>query len=420
MSLKIINNEFSNENGFDFRSIEEVKKIVQVLQRNTEEIIPIMELEKKLLSKKTLIIKLGADPTAPHIHLGHTIVLEKLREFQDFGFEIIFLIGDFTAQIGDPTGRSKTRPVLSKENIELNVKTYIDQIGKIININKLKVVYNSSWFYSFTGINWIQLCAKTTLSQIIERDDFSNRLEGNIPIGMHELFYPLLQGYDSVYLNADVEIGGTDQKFNMLMGRKLQDSYQKEQQVIITMPILPGIDGVQKMSKSLGNDIALTDTAQNAFLKIMSISDQLMVIYYKYILYIDKFKVEEMINHSGHIETKKKLAKKIIAKYWGDVDAEQSYNYFTSVFQKKEYKKNNLNIFKIKQKEYIIIDFVIMMKQSLSRSAARRLLDDGAISINGIKIYDYYYVYVPKQDDIIKVGKQLIYSICLIENEYKI
>ena len=421
MSLneKNINSEFGDQFEVIVRSTEEVESLLKILQRHTEEVIPVCELQKKLQYKKKLIIKLGADPTAPHIHLGHTIVLEKLREFQNFGFEVVFLIGDFTAQIGDPTGKSKTRPVLSREVIESNVQTYIDQIGKIIDINKLKIVYNSSWFNNFSSVSWIQLCAKITLSQVIERDDFSNRLQNNVPIGMHELFYPLLQGYDSVYLSADVEIGGTDQKFNMLMGRRLQDLYQKEQQVIITMPILPGIDGVQKMSKSLGNDIALTDSAQNAFLKIMSISDDLMVCYYQYILHIDISAVQSMISQDGHIETKKQLAKKIIEKYWSCQDAKNAYDYFTSVFQKKEYKKDNLNVFKVKKGEYKAIDFVVMIKPSLSRSSARRLFDDGAISINGIKINDYYYVYFPKQDDVVKIGKQIICSIGIFsENEY--
>lgn len=389
------------------------------LQKNTEEILPIGELRRKLLEKKKMIVKLGADPTAPHIHLGHIIVLEKLRDFQHCGCEIVFLIGDFTAQIGDPTGKSKTRPPLTLEQIAQNVQTYLHQISRIIDINKTNIVYNATWFSHFSSAKWIELCAKVTLAQIIERDDFAKRLQGGVPIGMHELLYPLLQGYDSVYLQADVEIGGTDQKFNMLMGRKLQEAYGQEPQVIITMPILPGIDGVQKMSKSLGNDIALTDSPKDVFLKIMSINDDLMIIYFDYLLGIAKKDCDLLISEKSHMEAKKILARGIIAKYWSQDEAEQAYCYFTEVFQKKVYNKSNLKQIEIREGSYQMIDFIVMITLDLSRTEIRRLISAGAISINGIKIKDLFYIYNPLSDDVIKIGKQVIYSLIVIKNEHE-
>lgn len=389
------------------------------LQKNTEEILPIGELRRKLLEKKKMIVKLGADPTAPHIHLGHTIVLEKLRDFQHCGCEIVFLIGDFTAQIGDPTGKSKTRPPLTLEQIAQNVQTYLHQISRIIDINKTNIVHNATWFSHFSSAKWIELCAKVTLAQIIERDDFAKRLQSSVPIGMHELLYPLLQGYDSVYLQADVEIGGTDQKFNMLMGRKLQEAYGQEPQVIITMPILPGIDGVQKMSKSLGNDIALTDSPKDVFLKIMSINDDLMIIYFDYLLGIAKKDCDLLISEKSHMEAKKILARGIIAKYWSQDEAEQAYCYFTEVFQKKVYNKSNLKQIEIREGSYQMIDFIVMITFDLSRTEIRRLISAGAISINGIKIKDLFYIYNPLSDDVIKIGKQVIYSLIVIKNEHE-
>ncbi len=399
------------------KAIRDVSVIVDSLAVNTAEIIPLPELHKKFLEKKKIIVKLGADPTAPHIHLGHAVVLDKLRDFQQCGCDIVFLIGDFTAQIGDPTGKSKTRPRLTPDQIQLNVKTYVEQIGKIIDIEQTKIVYNNSWFEKFSSEQWMHLLSKATLAQIIERDDFANRLENNIPIGMHELVYPLLQGFDSVVLEADIEIGGTDQKFNMLMGRKLQEAYGREPQVIITMPILPGTDGVQKMSKSLGNDIPLSDSPENAFIKLMSIPDSLVYQYFQYLLRQDIHYVNDLISKHSDIEVKKILAKQVVAKYWSPQGSEDGYNYFTNVIQQKNYSVGEVPVFLLLSHPYDIIDCIKNIDSTLSGSAIRRLIDAGAVSINKEKIVNYKYIYYPKQGDIIKIGKQIVFSIDIVHEK---
>lgn len=392
-----------------------VESILEMLSAGAVEILPLEVLRTKLLEKRSLKIKLGADPTSPNIHLGHVVVLEKLHDFQKLGHEIIFLIGDFTARIGDPTGKSKTRPPLSEKDVIENTKTYIDQISRVIDIKKTKIVYNNDWFSQFKGIDWIKMCSSMTVAQIIQRDDFANRLSNNTPIGLHELLYPLLQGYDSIVLEADVEIGGTDQKFNMLMGRQLQECMKKDGQVIITMPLIEGLDGAMKMSKSLKNEIALQDSAQDAFMKIMSISDVLMVNYFKHILRYTSNEIDELIFSCGPIEAKKKLAKAIIAKYWNVYDSEQSYVYFTDVIQNKKYDCSLLKKLFLDKKEYNIIDLIIYADPSLSRSGARRLLFAGAISINTIKIVDDKYTYFLNEieQDILKIGKQVLFVLCI-------
>lgn len=248
---------------------------------STEQTIPLDEFKKKLSTGKKLKIKLGADPTAPDLHLGHAVVLAKLRQFQDLGHEIIFLIGDFTARIGDPTGKSKTRPPLTEEQIKTNAKTYLEQVGKILDLSKTTLRYNSEWLGALSSTEWVKLCGQVTLARIIEREDFANRIANKQSVGFHELLYPIMQGYDSVELKADVELGGTDQTFNLLMGRYLQEQYGQEPQVIMTVPLLKGLDGVHKMSKSLGNSIGLTDPADQAYGKLMSMSDDLMWHYYE-------------------------------------------------------------------------------------------------------------------------------------------
>lgn len=391
-----------------------LKKIIM----GTNEIIPLNTLEKKLSKNQPLIIKLGADPTSPNIHLGHIVVLEKLKDFQLLGHTIIFLIGDFTARIGDPTGKSKTRPTLNEDQIINNIKTYINQISRVLDISKTKIVYNSSWFNTFSSHEWIKLTSNVTLAQIIQREDFSNRFHNNIPIGLHELIYPLLQGYDSVMLKSDIEIGGTDQKFNMLMGRQLQEIYQQEEQVIITMPIIEGLDGSQKMSKSLKNDIGLTEKPINAYLKIMSINDSLMIKYYIVLLRYTEEEVNILINQYGYIETKKLLAKIIIEKYWSKIEAKKAYDYFSEVIQNKKHDPNLLNKLIINSNtSYNIIDLLMYADKTLSKSAIRRLINAGAISINNKKIIDEKYLYINKTNqDILKIGKQKLFVIVNNEN----
>jgi tyrosyl-tRNA synthetase len=383
--------------------IEKETPKLQILA-GTEEVLPLSTLEKKLSERRPLIIKLGVDPTSANIHLGHAVVLEKLR--------------DFTARIGDPTGKSKTRPTLTEAEIAINIHTYINQIKRILDISNMEIIYNSRWFDTFSSRDWMKLTSLVTVAQIIQREDFANRLNNNTPIGMHELLYPLLQGYDSIMLNADIEIGGTDQKFNMLMGRHLQEAYGLEGQVIITMPIIEGLDGSQKMSKSLHNDIGLIEKAQVAFIKIMSINDTLMIKYYIVLLRYSKEMAEAVIAQEGPIEAKKLLAKTIIAKYWSIPEAEEAYNYFSSVIQNKQYSIDTLEKLSIEpNKEYIIIDLIQYACSKLSRSEIRRLIKAGAVSIDGEKITDDKYNYTKtKPEEILKIGKQLLFVLVYNEN----
>ncbi len=258
----------------------DVKKALELISRGTEEIIKIEDLQKKLESGKTLRIKVGFDPTAPDLHIGHTVVINKMRQFQDLGHEVTFLIGDFTGMIGDPTGKNVTRKPLTKEQVEENAETYATQVFKVLDREKTKIRFNSEWMSDLGSEGMIRLAAKYTLARMLERDDFENRYRDGQPISMHELLYPLVQGYDSVMLECDVEMGGTDQKFNLLVGRQLQQHYGQEPQVIITLPLLEGLDGVQKMSKSLNNYVGITDAPDEMFGKLMSISDEMMWRYF--------------------------------------------------------------------------------------------------------------------------------------------
>ena len=258
----------------------DVKKSLELISRGTEEIIKIEDLQKKLESGKTLRIKVGFDPTAPDLHIGHTVVINKMRQFQDLGHEVTFLIGDFTGMIGDPTGKNVTRKPLTKEQVEENAETYATQVFKVLDREKTKIRFNSEWMSDLGSEGMIRLAAKYTLARMLERDDFENRYRDGQPISMHELLYPLVQGYDSVMLECDVEMGGTDQKFNLLVGRQLQQHYGQEPQVIITLPLLEGLDGVQKMSKSLNNYVGITDAPDEMFGKLMSISDEMMWRYF--------------------------------------------------------------------------------------------------------------------------------------------
>jgi tyrosyl-tRNA synthetase len=395
------------------------------MQKNTlrEDIISILsgvefivgedQLKKKLENNEILKIKLGADPTAPNLHLGHVVVLEKLRDFQKCGHNVIFLIGDFTAQIGDPTGKTKTRPPLSKEAIEKNVETYVSQITKILDKDKLAVVYNGSWFQYFKSEDWIKLTAKVTLAQITEREDFKKRIDEKIPVRMHELLYPLLQAYDSVELSADVEIGGTDQTFNLLLGRTLQEAYGKEKQIVITMPLIEGTDGKVKMSKSLGNEIGLTEEPYAVFGKIMSIPDSLVNKYFRVLLRYDE-KAIEHLSSALAIENKKKLAFLILEKYWGKEAAESSLDYFVSVVQKKSFDHVDLQeIFLESNQMYTIFDLCAFVDTTFSRSHIRRLILEGAISLNKEKIMtDKYSLKMnPREEFVFKVGKYKFFKL---------
>lgn len=389
----------------------------ELLLAGTQQVIPVEDLQKKLASGRKLTIKLGADPTSSDLHLGHAVVLGKLRQFQDLGHNVIFLIGDFTARIGDPTGRSKTRPPLTEEEIAHHTKTYLDQVAKILDPKKITVRYNSEWLDKLSSKEWLKLCAKVTLARIIEREDFKTRLDQNSPIGFHELTYPLLQGYDSVELKADVELGGTDQTFNLLMGRYLQEQFGQEPQVILTMPLLVGLDGVHKMSKSLGNAIGLTELADQAFGKLMSISDELMWNYYELLLHKTAREITDlkqaMTAGTAHpMELKKQMAQGIVARFWSPEEAQQAREGFEHLFQKRDFSHAQEVAWPTDAANPVwIMDLVKKLDPALSSSEARRLLQDGAISIDGAKVTDLKANIQITSGMQIKIGKHKFFKI---------
>lgn len=394
-----------------------MSKALALLQKGTVQVVPEDELKKKLASGKKLKIKLGMDPTSPDLHLGHAVVLSKLKDFQDLGHEVIFLIGDFTSKIGDPTGRSKTRPPLTQQEIEHNMKTYFEQVGKILDPHKVTVRYNSEWLGKLSMEDLIKLAAKVTIARLIEREDFKTRIDQKIPVGFHELFYPILQGYDSVALNADVELGGTDQTFNLLMGRFLQEQFGKEPQVIMTMPLLQGLDGSLKMSKSLGNAIGLTESAEDAFGKLMSISDTLMWHYFELLLNKTTSEISQMQEKVAYgtmhpMELKKMMAHDIIAKFWSTKEAAIAQKRFEDLFQKKDYSKaQKVALPRGTQNPLWIIDLLKALDAIKSSSEAKRLIEDKAIVIDGEPIEDFKASITWKPDMIIKVGKHRIYRL---------
>jgi len=390
--------------------------MAHVLAKHTVQVLPEGELEKKLQTGKKLKIKLGMDPTSPDLHLGHAVVLSKLKEFQDAGHDVIFLIGDFTARIGDPTGRSKTRPPLTEEAIKHNTKTYFDQVSKILDSKKITVRYNSELLDPLSAKDIVKLCAKVTLARLTEREDFKNRIETNQPIGFHELLYPLFQGYDSVALEADVELGGTDQTFNLLMGRYLQEQYGQPAQVVMTMPLLEGLDGQQKMSKSLGNTIGLTEPVDQAFGKLMSISDTLMWRYMRVLLRKDQQEITSLQERvtSGAIhpmELKKTMAHDIVAKFWSTSEADAALKQFEAVFQKRDYSQaQEVSLGKIANPIWIV-DLLKALDAIKTSSEAKRLIESNAVLVDENPVTDFKAQITWKSGMTIKVGKHRIYRI---------
>lgn len=368
----------------------DIEQTLAIFERGADEILPLEELKKKLAKNKPLRIKAGFDPTAPDLHLGHTVLINKLKQLQDLGHEIQFLIGDWTAMIGDPTGKSKTRPPLSREQVLNNAKTYQTQVFKILDEEKTKIVYNSEWMDKMSSMEFIQLASKKTVARMLERNDFANRYRNDEDIAIHEFLYPLAQGYDSVVLESDVELGGTDQKFNLLMGRELQKRYGKEQQVILTMPLLEGLDGVQKMSKSLDNYIGIDDAPDDMFGKIMSISDDLMWSYLELLSFesletIADWKVE-VENGENPRNIKFRLADEIISRFHNKVAAEQAQQNFINRFAKNQIPEE-MDVF-----EFTVgIKIANLLKDANlvnSTSDAFRMIKQGAAKINGEKITD--------------------------------
>lgn len=365
-----------------------IDETLAIFKRGSDEILPLEELKDKLKRKKVLKIKAGFDPTAPDLHLGHTVLINKLKQLQDLGHEIQFLIGDFTAMIGDPTGKSKTRPPLSRGQVEQNAKSYTEQVFKILDKNKTKVIFNSQWMDKMTPMEFIQLSSKQTVARMLERDDFSKRYKAGQPISTHEFLYPLVQGNDSVVLESDVEIGGTDQKFNLLVGRELQKQAGKEQQVILTMPILEGLDGVQKMSKSLNNYIGIDDTPEEMFGKILSISDELMWRYFELLSFqsieaINDLK-QEMAQGKNPRDIKFALADEIITRFYNAESAQQAQQNFINRFSKNQIPDEMQEFsFDVGIK---IANILKNVELCPSTSNAYQMIKQGAAKINGVKI----------------------------------
>ena len=364
----------------------DIQKQIEVIKRGAAGIVSEEELARKLEAarkeNRPLRVKAGFDPTAPDIHVGHTVLLRKLRQFQDLGHEVYFLIGDFTAQIGDPTGRSVVRKTLSKEEARKNAKTYQMQVSKVLDIDKIKVVFNSDWFEKMSVARFLGLTMHATVAQMAQREDFKKRLDSNQDVSLLEFMYPILQGYDSVFLHADVELGGTDQIFNLLQGREMQRDFGQEPQVVITMPLLEGTDGVNKMSKSLGNYIAINDRPQDMFGKIMSISDELMIKYYTLLTDDDIDKIKAM--HPK--EAKVRLAKSIIAQYYSPQIADEAAAEFSRVFASKELPQDMAE-YRISG-ETNIVDIMVAGGQVKRKNEARRLIQQGGIEFDNVKVID--------------------------------
>ena len=392
-----------------------ISEKLEILKRGVEEIIPEKGLEKKLSKNKPLIVKAGFDPTAPDLHLGHTVLINKLKQFQDLGHKVIFLIGDFTGMIGDPSGVSETRPILTLEQLKKNSKTYQEQIFKILDKKKTKIEFNSSWFKKMTSADLINLSSKMTVARMLERDDFNNRYKGNKPISIHEFIYPLVQGYDSYELKSDIELGGTDQKFNLLVGRDIQKSFGMEEQIIMTLPILEGMDGVKKMSKSLNNYIGLREDPNDMFGKIMSISDDLMWRYFDLLSFKTSEEIREIKKKTekglNPMEAKKMLSTEIVARFHGEEKAVSADKEFTNRFSKgnnpKEIKVVTL---KTKSSEISLVDLLSREdfgknKLCKSKSEARRMISQGAVKIDGNKILNDAILVPNPSENVYQVGK---------------
>jgi tyrosyl-tRNA synthetase len=382
-----------------------------IIRRGVVEIIEEEELLKKLKEGRPLRIKAGFDPTAPDLHLGHTVLLQKLRQFQQLGHEVYFVIGDFTAMIGDPTGRSETRPPLSREEVLENAKTYEHQVFKILDPEKTNIVFNSTWLSGLGTEGIIKLAGKYTVARMLEREDFSKRFREGVPIYIHEFIYPLLQGYDSVFLKADVELGGTDQKFNLLVGRDLQRAFGQEPQVCITLPLLVGLDGVRKMSKSYQNYVAIQEEPESMFGKIMSISDDLMWEYYTLLTDYTEEEIENFKRNLHPMEAKKKLAHYIVERFHGKEQADKALEFFVKTFSEGEFPEDAPIIevpYGLKRRAY---ELLFELGIESSKNSARRVVEGGGLRINGTKVEDPNQEIEIKGELRLQVGKKRFYRV---------
>lgn len=391
-----------------------VQEQLQVFRENIVDLISEKELASKIESsiqkKRPLRIKYGADPSAPDLHLGHTVPLRKLRQLQDLGHLVVFIIGDFTALVGDPSGKSETRPMLSEDQVRENAKTYQEQVFRILDKKKTEVRYNSEWLGKMRPGDFLKLTAQYTVARILERDDFSKRYKTGQPIALVEFLYPLLQGHDSVVIASDVEIGGTDQMFNLLVGRELQKTDGQEPQVVMTLPLIEGTDGVQKMSKSLNNHIALKDTPREMFGKVMSISDAMMERYYRYVSAMPIKKVEDIVQglKTGELhprEMKAQLAERLVSLFYSEETARQARQEFDEIFKNKGL-PDEIPTIKISQRTIDVVSLLMEAKLVASKSEARRLIEQGGVKIGHQKISDSKAILTMGEPFVLQCGKR--------------
>jgi len=395
--------------------VKSVKEQMALLERGVVDFISKEDLEKKLEksieSGEPLRIKAGFDPTAPDLHLGHTVLIQKLKHFQELGHQILFLIGDFTGMIGDPTGKSETRKALTQEDVARNAESYKIQIFKILDPQKTQIVFNSEWLGGLSSYDMVKLASQLTVARMLERDDFKKRFENQQPISIHEFMYPLVQGYDSVALKADVELGGTDQLFNLLMGRELQKSAGQPPQVVMTMPLLEGLDGVNKMSKSLGNYIGITDSADDIYGKVLSVSDALMYRYYHLLSDLSVEAIDGLKNgvESGTLhpkEVKKKLARELTARYYGDEEAVKAEENFERVF-KQHGVPDEIPEKVIAAGDAIWLPRLLVDTEMVTGTGeARRMIKQNAVSLDDVKVDDDTMIVDTRGEILIKVGKR--------------
>ena len=383
------------------------------IERGAVDIIPLEELKRKLERGRPLRVKWGADPSAPDLHLGHTVVLNKLRQFQELGHTVIFLIGDFTAMIGDPTGRSETRRALTREQVKANAETYTQQVFKVLDPDRTELRFNSEWVDPLSPSDMVKLCGHYTVARLLERDDFSKRLKTGVPIHVHEFLYPLIQGYDSVALQADVELGGTDQRFNLLVGREMQRGFGQEPQVILTTPILEGINGTQKMSKSLGNAVGITDPPDEMYGKIMSISDELMLSYYELLSAVDAAHVQAVAEGRIHpMEAKKQLAAELVTRFHDGPAAVRAAEEFSRRFQHGQRPEEIPSYAWSSTDSHVWVCHLLKAPDLVkSTSEARRLIRQGGVRIDGERVSDVE-LQVPAQGEVVlQVGKRRILKV---------
>ena len=402
--------------------MKNIDEQLEIIRYGTSEIIQEDELVKKLKSNKKLVVKAGLDPTMPDMHLGHTVVLNKLKQFQDLGHQVIFLIGDYTASIGDPSGRDITRPSVDLKAVKRNAKIFEKEIYKILSKKDTIIKFNSKWLGKFNGTDLINLAASQTVARMLERDDFDKRYKSNKPISIHEFIYPLLQAYDSVHLKADVELGGTDQKFNLLLGRKLQEQHNMKPQICITMPILEGLDGVKKMSKSYDNYISISDEPADMFGKIMSISDELM---WKYFELLSSLQPSEIVSIKKSVtqdnvnprDIKLKLSEEIVGRFYGEKIGKDCSNNFVNRFSNKKL-TDDIELREIKKDIDIDkIDIISLLTKSLkavsSSSEVRRLVKQNAIKVNGKTVNSIDFQCVNNTEFHIQVGKKIAFRVII-------